>query len=105
MRNLLAVMESEAGNPPWIEGHVDYTITGRQPFFYRNVVQCIAYLLKQKAFARHFLWRSRKEYDYEGKRRFTEMNTCDWWGRTEVSTIQDTQCPIADIIADIIAHI
>lgn len=84
LRNQLAVMEAAAGNAPWIEGHVNYTITGRQSFFYRDIIECIAYLLKQKAFAAHFFWRSRKEFDYEGKRRFTEMNTCDWWARKEV---------------------
>ena len=70
----------------WFEGQVD---DGRRslPFFYRNILDCVRYLLRQIAYRDDFVYAPRREYDSEGQRVYSEMHTAHWWWDVQV------QCP------------
>jgi len=85
MRKKLREMEEIVGVPKWHAGVVTYTISGQQEFFHRDILECIQYLLKQKAFAQHWKWQAKKEVDHDNVRQYHEMYTGDWWPRIEVS--------------------
>jgi hypothetical protein len=67
----------------WFEGQVD---DGRRtlPFFYRNILDCVRYLLRQIAYRDDFVYAPRREYDCEGQRVYSEMHTADWWWNVQV---------------------
>ena len=100
--NKVVQMEQDFGVPIWHRGIATYTITGQQEFFHRDILQCIAYLLKQKAFPSHWAWKSKKVFDYEGVRQYNELYTGDWWAKVEVCT--DHYCTTADDI-DMFAYL
>ena len=61
----------------WFEGKVkDNQRT--LPFFYRNILDCVRYLLHQIAYRDDFVYAPRREYDQDGQRVFAEMHTADW---------------------------
>ena len=62
----------------WLEGHVEdgQTTLG---FFYRNVLDCLRYLLRQIAYHEDLVDAPRNEYDQRGQRIYAEMHTADWW--------------------------
>ena len=70
----------------WFEGQVD---DGSRclPFFYRNILDCVRYLLRQIAYRDDLVYAPRREYDSEGQRLYSEMHTADWWWDVQV------QCP------------
>ena len=70
----------------WFEGQVD---NGRRSllFFYRNILDCVRYLLRQIAYRDDFIYTPWREYDSEGQRVYSEMHTADWWWDVQV------QCP------------
>jgi len=53
-------------------------------FFYRNVLDCIRYLLRQIAYQDDFVYAPRREYDHTGQRVYAEMHTADWWWNIQV---------------------
>ncbi|KAF8433433.1 hypothetical protein BGX38DRAFT_1289941 [Terfezia claveryi] len=54
-------------------------------FFYRDVEQCIRYLLHQKVYAQYLVFKSQKDFDRQGNRVYTEMHTGDWWWDTQMT--------------------
>ena len=67
----------------WFEGQVE---DGRRTltFFYRNVLDCVRYLLRQIAYTDDFVYAPRREYDHTGQRVYAEMHTADWWWDIQV---------------------
>jgi hypothetical protein len=67
----------------WFEGDVD---DGKrtQHFFYRNVLGCVRYLLRQIAYRDDLVYAPRREYDHDGHRIYAEMHTADWWWDVQV---------------------
>ena len=56
-------------------------------FFYRDVVNCVEYLLAQPAYRGDITYGPIKEYDGNGQRLYSEMHTADWWWETQVREI------------------
>ena len=69
--------------PQWFEGQVEDS-TRILPFFYRNVLDCVRYLLRQIAYRDDFVYAPRREYDPKGERIYAEMHTADWWWDVQV---------------------
>jgi len=67
----------------WFEGQVE---DGKRTlsFFYRNVLDCVRYLLRQIAYRDNFVYAPRREYDHTGQRVYAEMHTADWWWDIQV---------------------
>ena len=62
----------------WLEGHVE---DGQRtlPFFYRKVLDCLRYLLRQIVHREDLVYASHREYDQSGQKIYAEMHTADWW--------------------------
>jgi hypothetical protein len=69
------------------EKPIDYGVdgAGEARLFYRDPVKCVEYLLRQPAFASKMVWAPVKEFSSNGKRRYSEMHTGDWWWQEQVS--------------------
>jgi len=48
------------------------------PFFYRNVLDCVRYLLHEIDYRDALVYGLRREYDQSGQRIYPEMHTADW---------------------------
>jgi hypothetical protein len=53
-------------------------------FLYRDIIECVQYLLRQPAYTEHLVVAPIKEYNDEGERMYSEINTADWWWNTQV---------------------
>jgi len=71
-------------DPPWHTGDVYYALRSKSEFRYRNILQCIQYLLKQRAFVCHMLWEPVKIFNMDNERIYSEMNTGIWWWDQQV---------------------
>jgi len=83
LENLLRHLDPYSPYLQWLEGHVE---DGQRtlPFFYRNVLDCVRYLLRQIAYGDNLVYTPRCEYDQSGQRIYTEMHTADWWWDVQV---------------------
>ena len=53
-------------------------------FFYRDIVQCVEYLLSQPAYWDDIVYAPVREHNETGERLYSEMHTADWWWETQV---------------------
>jgi len=83
LENLLQHLDPYSPYLQSLEGHVE---NGQRtlPFFYRNVLDCVRYLLRQIAYCDVLVDTPRREYDQSGQRIYAEMHTADWWLDVEV---------------------
>jgi hypothetical protein len=83
LENLLQALDPHSAYLQWNEGQDD---DGKRtlPFFYRNVLDCVRYLLRQIAYRDDFVYAPRREYDTNGQRIYAEMHTADWWWDLQV---------------------
>lgn len=67
----------------WGEAVID---DGRRPatLYYRNVIDCVRYLIRQVAYKSDMVYAPIREYDSSGERLYSEMHTADWWWDTQV---------------------
>jgi hypothetical protein len=73
----------------WKEG--TYTHDGHaSTFFYRDMVQCVEYLLSQPAYRDDVVYAPVREQNETGERLYSEMHTADWWWETQVSIFSST---------------
>jgi hypothetical protein len=56
------------------------------PFWYRDPVRCIEFLMKQPAYKEDIAYAPSREYNDAGERMYSEINSGDWWWRMQVST-------------------
>ena len=54
------------------------------PFFYRDILDCVGYLLRQIADRDDLVYAPCREYDQSGQRIYAEMHTADWWWDVQV---------------------
>ena len=54
------------------------------PFFYRNILDCVRYLLRQITYQDDLVYAPCHEYDQNGQRIYAEMHTADWWWDIQV---------------------
>jgi len=73
----------------WFEGQVE---DGPRtlPFFYRDVLGCVRYLLRQIAYQDDLVHAPRREYDPSGQRIYAEMHPADWWWDLQVEHLSPT---------------
>jgi len=71
-------------DPPWHTGEVQYALRPKSEFRYRNLLECIQYLLRQRAFVCHMLWEPVKIFNKDNERIYSEMNTGTWWWDQQV---------------------
>jgi len=53
-------------------------------FYYRNIVSCVRYLIRQVAYKEDMVYAPIREYDSNGDQLYSEMHTADWWWETQV---------------------
>ena len=66
-----------------LQGHVE-DCQRTLPCFYRNVPDCVRYLLHEIAYCDVLVYASRREYDQSRQRIYAEMQTADWWWDVQV---------------------
>jgi len=53
-------------------------------FYYRNIIDCVRYLIGQVAYSSDMVYVPIREYDSSGERLYSEMHTADWWQDMQV---------------------
>jgi len=83
LENLLQALDPHSAYLQWNEGQVD---DGKRtlPFFYRNVLDCVRYLLRHIAYRDGFVYEPLREYDTNGQQIYAEIHTADWWWDLQV---------------------
>jgi len=81
-------------SPAWENGFVDFRLDKDTEFWYRDVLDCIQYLVRQKCYAKDIVWSPVRDFDAHGERVYTEMNTGTWWWDTQV-------CPLITFWSDL----
>ena len=79
------ILDTGADEPRWQKGKVNYPLQNGVKFRYRNILSALKYLLRQKAYVDGMLWGLHKEYDKDGDRVYSEINTATWWEDNQVS--------------------
>jgi hypothetical protein len=84
LENHLRLLDPHGQYLRWFEGQVD---DGKRtlPFYYRNILDCVRYLLRQAAYRDDLVFAPRREYDHNGQRVYAEMHTADWWWDVQVN--------------------
>jgi len=54
------------------------------PFFYRNVLDCVRYLLRLIPYCDDLVYASRREYDQSGQSIYAERHMAAWWWEVQV---------------------
>ena len=70
--------------PKWHQETVNYYLQQGCVFYFREIKSSIKYLLRQHSFLEHLVYEPIREFDREGNQVYTDMNTGDWWWRTQV---------------------
>jgi len=67
----------------WAEASID---DGRHAttLYYRNIIDCVRYLIRQVAYSSDMVYAPLREYDSSGERLYSEMHTADWWWDMQV---------------------
>jgi len=67
----------------WLDGHVE---DGQRtlPFFYRDVLDFVRYLLRQIAYRDNLAYATHRGYDQSRQSIYSEMPTADWWWDVQV---------------------
>jgi len=83
MRHHLDVLDPFGEYLVWTETIID---DGRHAatFYYRNIIDCVCYLIRQVAYRSEMVYPPIWEYDSSAERLYFEMNTADWWWDTKV---------------------
>jgi len=80
-------MYPELGEASWKSRDVVTVIGGKErsiPFYFRNPLACVAYLIKQPCFRDHLFYAPVRQYDGSGERMYSEMHTAEWWWGIQV---------------------
>ena len=83
LRKHLEVLDPFGEYLAWTEATVD---DGKHETtcYYRNVVDCVRYLIRQVAYRLDMVYEPIREYNSSGERLYSEMHTADWWWETQV---------------------
>jgi len=89
LKNHLLFLDPYSQYLQWFEGQVE---DGQRtlPFFYRDVLGCVRYLLRQIAYRDDLVYAPRREYDPSGQRIYAAMHTADWWWDLQVEHLSPT---------------
>jgi len=100
-------------DPPWHTGEVQYALRPKSEFRYRNLLECIQYLLWQRAFVCHMLWEPVKIFNKDNERIYAEMNAGTWWWYHQVCShnaffsypfahVGQTQIPVGSTLVPVL---
>jgi len=83
MRQHLDVLDPFGEYLVWTESVID---DGRPAatFYYRNIIDCVRYLIRQVMYRSDMVYAPIREYDSSGERVYYEMHTADWGWDTQV---------------------
>ena len=83
LENLLQALDPHTAYLQWNEGQVN---NGKPtlPFFYRNILDCVRYLLRHIAYRDNFIYSPRRVCDNYKQRIYAEIHTADWWWYLQV---------------------
>lgn len=88
LRALLNNMDNSLGPESWRQGEV--TLSGSNvPFYYRDPVDCVKYLIRQRAYQSDMVFSPERLYEGD-ERQYGELHTADWWWNTQVCTNSGT---------------
>jgi len=89
LENHLQFLDPYSQYLQWFEGQVE---DGQRtlPFFYRDVLGCVRYLLHQIAYRDDLVYAPPREYKPSGQRIYAEMHTADWWSDLQVEHLSAT---------------
>jgi hypothetical protein len=82
LRALLNNMDDSLGPESWRQGEVILSGT-KTPFYYRDPVDCIKYLIRQRAYRSDMVFSPERLYEGD-ERQYGELHTADWWWDTQV---------------------
>ena len=83
LENYLRILDPYSAYLQWFEEQVEDGCRN-VPFFYRNLLNCVRYLLCQIAYRDDLVYAPWREYDHSGNRVYAEMHTADWWWDVQV---------------------
>src|SRR5437588_2190868 len=88
LRALLNNMDNSLGPESWRKGEV--TLSGANvPFYYRDPVDCVKYLIRQRAYQSDMVFSPERLYEGD-ERQYGELHTADWWWDTQVCINSET---------------
>lgn len=76
-------MDQCLGWGSWKTGTVQLW-SGTEPYFYRDPVDIVRYLLRQKVFAKDFAYAPARHYSSDDERVYSDMHTADAWWELQV---------------------
>ena len=82
-RALLNNMDNGLGPESWWHGDVIFSGT-KVPFYFRDPVDCVKYLIRQKAYQSDLVYSPERLYEGD-ERQYGELHTADWWWDTQVT--------------------
>jgi hypothetical protein len=82
-RALLNNMDNGLGPGSWKHGDAIFSGT-KVPFYFRDPVDCVKYLIRQKAYQSDLVYSPERLYEGE-ERQYGELHTADWWWDTQVT--------------------
>ena len=83
LENHLRSLVTHSSYLQWFEGQVEDS-KRTLPFFYRNVLDCVRYLLHQITYQDDLVYGPWREFDPNGERIYVEMHPADWWWDVQV---------------------
>jgi len=83
LENHLWSLDPHSSYLQWFEGQGEDS-KRTLPFFYRNVMDCVRYFLRQIAYEDDSVYAPRRQFDPNGARIYAEMHTADWWWDVQV---------------------
>ena len=87
-------------DPCWLSGQVEFPLRLKSEFKYRDILQCIKYLLRQRAFVNYMLWAPVRSFNHEGEPLYSQMNTGSWWWAEQVCNFPTILTPNSHSIVD-----
>ena len=72
---LHVLMDATVNEPSWYSGQVNYPLQKGVKFRYRKLISAVKYLLRQKVYAESMVWGPHPEYDKQGNRVYSEIDT------------------------------
>jgi len=87
LHKLIDCMEIDMGENCWSTQKMEFC-DSTEVLYYRNPVQIISYLLRQRAYINDLVYAPIHEYNAEGERVYSEMHTANWWWETQVKVFQ-----------------
>ena len=89
LENYLLFLDPYSQYLQWFEGQVEDS-QRTLPFFYRDVLGWVRYLLRQIAYRDDLVYAPWRESDPSGQRIYAEMHTADWWWDLQVEHLSPT---------------